>query len=794
MGRVLRYKYSDEGIQKRVDNIRNKFSPEDAEEKINNLYKNNPMTHLTKFVKFIDQYANQLANKKSVYDRSTEELFGRWLYKVSETLSKRFAANAVVGNIASASTNVIPLSQMRGEVSFDNILRGIKSYANSNENDYVSLHSTFLTNRQGTDKLIKSTSEKVTDFLSIPMNGVDMLTSNIVVRGKYEQNLRNGMTQEEALKDADRFANNLMASRTKASLPTIFNSKNALMKTFTMFQVEVNNQYSYLFKDLPKAKRDKGLFAIAWGLFKIMLSSYIINDLYEKLFGRRPATDVPGIANSIIGDVTGKKLNNGVDFIAGILEGEGLGSLIKTVEKKDDGDAFKDALKDVGQEVPFVGSFFDGGRIPGPGSSVVPAVKGIGKGLYHTGKGIKETATRGKFTRDAKTEFKRGGIDLLDASNFIFPYAGGQISKTVKGLGAVISGGSFKYDENGEKVMQFPVTNDSKAETVKNYIQGAIGGKTALDDYATWQENGRRNLTKKEQNIYLMMTNKYNAEKNGGKVNYSVGANKQNVYQTILDLKKAEDEREKQTVTKFNHNFLQNNKLLSRDENAKFEYLTLDSKMQKKVNALSNTTDTKLWKALEMVDKYTPDKYNSDGKGISGAEYYRKYLPKDAIDYVNSTTYEEKSTDMQKLALLYDGNYSPKQKSAYEKFFILEKEEEKYKDKKEKSGFYGEMNYNNQNAFYYSALSDGQKARYIKNKYLFPNMDLRTYFYYLKEATTEGTSKKNILRMIMDNGMTYQEADKFYNMAFSNKKQYKAVPKKQVTPFNYYSYIKDSEK
>lgn len=41
-----------------------------------------------------------------------------------------------------------------------------------------------------------------------------------------------------------------------------------MTKLFTQFQLEVNNQLSYVFKDIPREKRRAGLGALAAALFK----------------------------------------------------------------------------------------------------------------------------------------------------------------------------------------------------------------------------------------------------------------------------------------------------------------------------------------------------------------------------------------------------------------------------------------------------------------------------------------------------------------------------------------------
>lgn len=71
--------------------------------------------------------------------------------------------------------------------------------------------------------------------------------------------------------DADAFAANVMADRSKGATPTLFNRRNPMTKLFTQFQLEVNNQLSYVFKDIPREKRRAGLGALAAALFKFVL-------------------------------------------------------------------------------------------------------------------------------------------------------------------------------------------------------------------------------------------------------------------------------------------------------------------------------------------------------------------------------------------------------------------------------------------------------------------------------------------------------------------------------------------
>ena len=121
-----------------------------------------------------------------------------------------------------------------------------------------------------------------------------MTTANILTRAKYYENVKSGMTEQQALEAADEFAASVMADRSKGALPTVFNQKHPLTKAFTMFQTEVANQYGYLFEDLPRDLKEKGIGALALALFKYMVASFIYNEIYEKIVGRRVAFDLIG--------------------------------------------------------------------------------------------------------------------------------------------------------------------------------------------------------------------------------------------------------------------------------------------------------------------------------------------------------------------------------------------------------------------------------------------------------------------------------------------------------------------
>lgn len=61
--------------------------------------------------------------------------------------------------------------------------------------------------------------------------------------------------------------------------------------------------------------------AIAAALFQMFLGSWLYNELYEFIIGRRPALDPIGMLNDTVGDLTGWELPNLVELGVGAASG-----------------------------------------------------------------------------------------------------------------------------------------------------------------------------------------------------------------------------------------------------------------------------------------------------------------------------------------------------------------------------------------------------------------------------------------------------------------------------------------
>ena len=480
----IRYFMSDKGIKEQIDaiNLNDALSEEDKQIKKDKIYETDK-GHLSGFVKWLRDYTNNLAGKKDITDRGIEHDIGRGIYTLSKALEGRITSNMIGGNISSALTNFIPIVQSVGQVKTKNLLKAMKDTMVSmcGKDDGFVMSSDFLINRTlADDKLVYTTTQKLADRAGFVMNTIDEFTSNVIVRSKYMQNIENEMSHIEAIDDANSFAANLMADRSKGAVPLIFQRKNPIAKAFTMFQIEQNNQFRYLVKDLPKELKEEGIKVLLLAVFKIAIVSWLFNNIYEMFVGRRPAFDLIDIAGTAASDI--KKVKDGK-----MRTSEMLG---------------KTAMN-IAEEIPFVGGFIGGGRVPI--SSALPDIGEIGKLLDREG----EVSSKKKLDI-AKKELSKPFYYLA------LPTGGGQIKKVVDAIDLAKNDGVQRSVLNdGSTKVQF--VTDSPAEIIKS----AVFGKWSSDGARSYIDNNFKGLTKGQTENFDMfkawgMSNKSAFEKAKG--------------------------------------------------------------------------------------------------------------------------------------------------------------------------------------------------------------------------------------------------------------------------------------
>lgn len=488
----VRYRTTDEGIRKQVDFIRmdNRLTEEEKQREINAIYEHGKFS-LSNFVAELDEYTNLLANKKSKYDRTMESLIGRRAYTLMKNWENRVGANMIAGNISSAMTNFIPLTQAGAQLDSGLILKGMfDTLKNMRQEDGLVGMSDFLTNRRGSDPLVKNWAQKASGILGAPMELIDNFTSEAIVRAAYLQNLKRGLSEAEAMHQADIFTSGVMADRSKGAMPTLFESRNPLFKAFTQFQLEVNNQFSEIFKDLPRNHREKGLAVLAMILLKYFLGAWMYNELFEKLIGRRSALDPFDMLNQTVGDLTGYEIPNLFDMASDWMHGE---EISFETEKVGIGEAGSNLATSVLSELPFsaglnlFGVETDGGRLPA--ASAVPDLSAIW-----------DAATNGELTGDQR--WKKLQDELNKLAYVLPPFGGGQIGKSWKGIKAYLEGGSYSLDKDGDKILQYPVYKDDPDDAFWSLVRAALMGKNSLPEAQDWMEQGYNSLNQYETVVY----------------------------------------------------------------------------------------------------------------------------------------------------------------------------------------------------------------------------------------------------------------------------------------------------
>jgi len=461
---VLRNKHTDAETQKRIKDIWNSDLPyNERESQIAGILDAAETGNLSNYVVNLSEYIGVLAGKKSIFDRPSERAFNRRIYATMQAVEGRIASNMLGGNVGSWLTNFIPLVQMNAQVKSKYMLKAVKQTMSSwrNNDGFVS-GSDFLINRRGNNPLSKDVFNKISDVAMKPMEYIDMFTTEVCCRAVYMEQIAKGKSHEDAMKIANARTAQVVADRSYGALPTIFNVRNPFAKLFTQFQVEVNNQFSNLFKDIPRRVKEEGAGFLIWALVKYFIGAALFNDLYEKLAGRRPAFDPIGMVKEAY-----KTYN----------------------ASKDAGAVAKNVVSNAIEQVPFVGGFLGGGRVPV--SSAIPFSGDLDS---------LTTAITSLASPDVAWEEKKEILNKEISKPvfyLFFPTAGGAVKKVIEGSKIVAQGGAYTYNKEGEKTVKYAVNQEAG-----DYLQNMIFGAWSSPEAQNYLLSGSKALGVKETQTF----------------------------------------------------------------------------------------------------------------------------------------------------------------------------------------------------------------------------------------------------------------------------------------------------
>lgn len=502
----IRYRASDEGIRQQMDAIKanNTLDLDKQQQLIDELSKNG-RTRMSHMAAWLTQYTNVLAGKRTDLDRKLEEIIPQKIYNFMRKAQQRVGANMVAANIGSAVTNFIPLTQAWAQTSTVNMMKGMwYTLANYVQADGLDQQSVFINNRSGYHGLSQSSMDKASEIAGWVMEKIDGFTTGSIVRARVIENMQRGMSQQSALEEADQFASGIMADRSKGATPLMYTVRSPIVKMFTQFQLEVNNELSWIFKDMRPQERKKGVLALVKALLKFAIGAWLYNEAAEAILGRRPALDPLDMLNDTVGDVSGYKVPNTWQAMAEY--GVNPKNWDYTTEKKTPEEVWKGFASRVVDELPntqllamtgldeAIGLDLQGNRIAV--ISAFPDMEKVNKALLSS----KEDMATKKKAQVLVDELSK------PLSYAALPMGGGQARKSLQGIMSVVNGGKYKLNNEGEQQLQYPTYTDRPGDVPLKLAQGVLFGRTATQEAQDWIENGFKSLSVKETKAYQAIT------------------------------------------------------------------------------------------------------------------------------------------------------------------------------------------------------------------------------------------------------------------------------------------------
>jgi hypothetical protein len=437
------------------------MSEEEFQDRVKKVYNG----HLSTFAKFLNEEANIIAGKTSLMDRGVEGLLGRRIFTFLDTVNKQVGSNMVGFNVSSAGTNLLPVVQTFAKTNKADFFKAFTQTVSNKissifgKSDGFAENNPTMIRRNGADTFYRTPYQKVADAGYVLMGAVDNISTELIVRTKYNEYVRKGMSHEEATNEADKWASRLMGDRSLGQQPQHFSSK--FLSLFTKFQLEVRNQLDSQFYDtIQEAKLSneeiqnnllrnaKTSAKIASTFTQLAIAQHLFGTAFEKVVGYNPAFDV-------------------------------IEALIQVFGFDDEEDSEDTVLDNIEQgfltlfeDLPYASLITNGGRIPM--STALP---------------IEELV----YGKDQYGEKSRIQTISEIAPLFLLPTGYGQIKKTYQGLSMFdddlpISG---SYTESGN--LRFPIE-----DTTENKIKAGLFGQWANENARTYFDKELAPLKEKQ--------------------------------------------------------------------------------------------------------------------------------------------------------------------------------------------------------------------------------------------------------------------------------------------------------
>lgn len=470
---------------------------------------------------FLDDYANNLANKQLFEDRAMEKSFGRTSLNAISKAHRAFARAQVSANLSSALNQGGQLPIILAENGARNVAQALIELRSKDLKSWAA-GSDFLTEKKGINYIVTSWKDRAITGAFKPLEIVDGIVSTLAVRSRYLKEVRAGKSAAEAMRLADRFGREVMASRAKGSVPLAFRSKDFLNQMVHMFQLEALNNWEHVIQDLGnrdfrEMARAKGKRAAAGSLaavlVKIILGAFLLNRIDEELYGGTPAPfDVLGLAGNLFAgglgltqmDLLQTLVDNGWER----LTGERLFGTDAEMNEFDAAAGFDDFVWNGLNEIPFASNV---AALAGMGDRTLPMPD-----LSNLADLPGTIAEDGLFSWEVARQLAGLAGDFLPG--------GRQAEKTVQGLEALVRGGYYRGSGENRR-LQFPVEQD-----FWSIVRGTLFGRSALDESRDFYASGQTGLSANQTKAYEQIVD--------------MGADPEPVYQAIQGWRAAENDED----------------------------------------------------------------------------------------------------------------------------------------------------------------------------------------------------------------------------------------------------------
>ena len=468
---------------------------------------------------WLDDYANKLAGKQLFSDRDMEREVGRTSLNVGRKLNKMFARANVAGNLSSSLNQTAQLPMIAGEIGPKYVIKAVNDIIAGKTKDDFADQSDFLTEKNGIDYLTNDKGSKITSALFWPLERMDYLISSIAVRGKYRKELDAGRSPKEAMKAADRWARDIMGTRSKGAAPLTFQSKNLIAQMVNMFQVEALNSWEHVTQDLfgpglkeaeAKLGKEEAAKRLAGIIVATLLGAFLLNRVAEEGYGGTPAQfDVIGLLVGFLASGNGLSTNEQIATWIDDAWESGTGERLFGTDANagndefDAGAATEDTLYNVSNDIPYLRN---AAGLLGLGDQTLPMPD-----IYGTVTGtVKAVKDNGPFSEEVMRQLMGLAGDTLPG--------GRQAEKTYQGIETLLKGGYYKGSGEDER-LQYPVSDD-----FWNVVQATMFGRNALSETRDFYAAGGKGLSAAQTRLYKQLVD--------------MGADSETVYDAILAWKK----------------------------------------------------------------------------------------------------------------------------------------------------------------------------------------------------------------------------------------------------------------